>query len=218
VQWGELKEIQYWPRWKLGDSQVEPDVLLIFAERTVLVETKRWDGCGQQDSAQLSRELRAGWSDQDVHLPLDCLLLAVGGHADDSTAAQAEMADRLRKDLALSEDEYVVEAMVLNQYEYFGCSWRRLFEALKAALEDSTCRGQLQLLSDIEGVLLWHNLRTHGMSWMAGLMPQFVVPSTRPPELPSGGWQIKVPLAPARFWLHGLAPLALTIRSEFRFL
>ena len=59
---GELKSIEYWPKWNADETSnqnfIEPDVFIRFESFDLLIEAKRFDAGGQYDN-QLSKEIKA---------------------------------------------------------------------------------------------------------------------------------------------------------------
>lgn len=158
---GTLEEITFWPSWYEGKEsrRVEPDVVLECTERIVIVEAKRYDGCGQQYAYQLAGELRAA-NEKEVARPI---LLAVGGMRNDGK----EEADRMRQEVSAAlNDQYEYNF----EYDLVFRSWRQLYvsfaEAVRKRPENS---GLQRILKDVEQAYDWHGVRHQERRWLKDL-------------------------------------------------
>jgi hypothetical protein len=157
IELGPLDNIQFWPQWSLNGKGAEPDVVLTFSERTVIVEAKRDDYKQQQDPAQLARELRAGWESGNIED--ETLLLTVGGLAEYTALAT----QNLRKKIENQLNEYS------RDFELICCSWRDLFQAMEYAMKqhkEEYGSGLERICDDIAAAYAWHGLRTHPMRFL----------------------------------------------------
>jgi len=158
---GPLDDLEFWPSWSLDGQRVEPDVVLYGAERTMLVEAKRFDNSLQQYAQQLARELLAGYRQGELRRTV---LLTIGGLQDydqDTESLLSAQIDALLGDVSV-------------EYELVCRSWHGVYVTLLAALEDAetdTRRGLQRLISDIAETYDWHGLRTTSQRWLAKLVP-----------------------------------------------
>ena len=154
---GALEKMTFWPSWyeSKGGRRVEPDVVLECTERIVIVEAKRYDGCGQQYAGQLANELTAA-KEKGVARPI---LLAVGGMCNDGK----EEADRLRKEVS--------EALVIQcEYDLIFISWRQFYKYFSEAVRKQSENSGLQrMLKDVEQAYDWHGVRYQERRWLKDL-------------------------------------------------
>lgn len=157
---GALESLTFWPSWSLAGQRIEPDVVLQWTTRVLLVEAKRYDDGLQQYAAQLARELQAGW--EEGVLGDSPVLLTIGGMLDYSEASASDLRDQI--DAALGRG--------FADYELVCRSWHQVFQALQLAIANADHDGMAglqRLADDIADVYEWHGLRTHAHRWLADL-------------------------------------------------
>ncbi|QRI86456.1 hypothetical protein JQN61_03390 [Pseudomonas putida] len=159
---GTLEDFEFWPSWWLDERRVEPDVVLYGSERTLLIEAKRHDDLQQQYAVQLANELRAGWAGK--HLGEGSILLTIGGLQNYTQKSISELASQIQKELSGAGSDY----------ELVCYSWYQLFQALEAAISNSSkdsSPGLQRLLDDIAAAYEWHGLRILPRRWLGQLAP-----------------------------------------------
>ncbi|MDR2319419.1 MAG: F-box domain-containing protein [Pseudomonas sp.] len=164
---GPLQEIQYWPSWSLPDgTRVEPDVVLFDGYRTVVVEAKRLDNVRQQNAAQLSNELLAGWY---LELLEDgCILLALGGLESALDKAEQQLQGALRQRFLTDK---------AKPYKLVCKSWQALYQILQLHIQPESSNNNQRLLDDLSACYAWHGLRTHEQRWLKDLHPASITTS-----------------------------------------
>lgn len=159
---GTLEDFEFWPSWWLDERRVEPDVVLYGSERALLIEAKRHDDLQQQYAVQLANELRAGWAGK--HLGEGSILLTIGGLQNYTQKSISELESQIQKELSGAGSDY----------ELVCYSWYQLFQALEAAISNSSkdsSPGLQRLLDDIAAAYEWHGLRILPRRWLGQLAP-----------------------------------------------
>lgn len=151
-----LSEITFWASWQnQSGCKVEPDVILKFGGRTVIVEAKRYDNVQQQYAYQLANEISTAYL-EGITNPI---LLTVGGMSD----YKRQNIDNLKKQI----DSALQSSLA---YSFYAISWQQLYSALDFAITVSQSILPLErLLSDIREAYAWHGIRHQPRQWLESL-------------------------------------------------
>ena len=151
-----LSEITFWASWQnQSGCKVEPDVILKFGGRTVIVEAKRYDNFQQQYAYQLANEISTAYL-EGITNPI---LLTVGGMSD----YKRQNIDNLKKQI----DSALQSSLA---YSFYAISWQQLYSALDFAITVSQSILPLErLLSDIREAYAWHGIRHQPRQWLESL-------------------------------------------------
>lgn len=173
-----MEKIEFWPRWRLSsadpeqedtkpdngepelseqDVGVEPDVLIDFADRLLVVEAKRSDFVNQQNHKQLAREYERA---KVIFPGRPIWLLAIGGLANDRPSAIAELRTAVRQELFQNKLDPLDD-----EFHFTATSWRTLFAVIKAEAEEINGR----LVSDIRKGLALHGIAADPPIWLVDL-------------------------------------------------
>ena len=150
-----LSEITFWASWQnQSGCKVEPDVILKFGGRTVIVEAKRYDNVQQQYAYQLANEISTAYL-EGITNPI---LLTVGGMSD----YKRQNIDNLKKQID--------SALQLSlAYSFYAISWQQLYSALDFAITVSHLEPLERLLSDIREAYAWHGIRHQPRQWLENI-------------------------------------------------
>lgn len=161
--------VQYWPRWESfsGGGQKEPDLVIEFDDRVLIVEAKRFDFADQQSPVQLASEWLAGHRAYEGQGKGTPWLLAVGGLRDTRQQTIAELRSAVG-DIVRSAKG----AGVVKDLRFAAVPWFHLFHLVEAECEHrASSEPQLaRLLEDIRRGMLAHGVAVSPPAWLADLL------------------------------------------------
>ncbi len=157
----------FWPWWEApapGEeaphekAATEPDVVIEFSDRILVIEAKRYDTVDQQQPSQLAREyFRArGRFTKPVWL------LAVGGLPDGRSTTKVRLRDSVLYELA-----HITRNTVGSDMRFAVVAWCDLFQIISKAINGSPAHKRL--IADIREGLLLHAVNPDPPSWLEDL-------------------------------------------------
>jgi hypothetical protein len=155
-----VENVSFWP-WHtaIGEKAVEPDLVVEFANRVLVVEAKRNDFRRQQDPWQLAREYARAHT---VFPGRQVWMLAVGGLQD----GRAKTKSALRREM-ISELGRAAPKLHEQDIHFAAVAWHELF----VIIHDATASGDgyRRLISDIRRGLILHGIAIEPPGWMEEL-------------------------------------------------
>lgn len=158
-------ETRFWPRWPLTPPTgkepitVEPDVVIEFPDRLLVIEAKRFDSAAMQAPDQLAREWMAARQNKPGK-PI--WLLAVAGLSD----SRAATVDHCRQDI-LVEIKTLGGAGAEEDFRFAGTGWQGMFLVAESVI--GALPQYHRLLHDIREGLVLHGIRVERPVWLADL-------------------------------------------------
>lgn len=159
---GAIEDIFFWPRWEsaLTDGQKEPDVVVLWKERILVIEAKRNDFVRLQCPQQLAHECasaRKRYPDRAV------FILAVGGLEDKRPQTINNLYESTLK--------HLTDNRSTTEFKFFATTWYDLAKKIEDVLNNEFHRPLClkRMLSDIfEGMRL-HGISVAPPSWLIEL-------------------------------------------------
>ena len=176
-----VRSVSFWPSWNRdGDdhNRLEPDLVITFDNRVLVIEAKRFDWKQMQKPDQLAREWHAA-HEQYPRMPV--WLLAVSGLRDDRRATLDACRRAVRDVLAA-----VPVSNRSNELRLGYTPWYRLFATIERTLDDRP--HFRRLLTDLRDGLADHGVTLARPVWLdelistplAGLRPLAAEPTAFP--------------------------------------
>lgn len=160
-----VRDIVFWPSWlwnREGDhrTRLEPDLVVTFEDRILVIEAKRFDRIRMQAPDQLAREWRSA---HEQHPLMPVWLLAVSGLRDDRLATVNACRQAVRDELAAIPAHDRGGELRLGY-----APWHRLFAIIEHTLDDQP---QLRrLLTDLRDGLAEHGVNLARPVWLTELL------------------------------------------------
>ena len=172
-----IEKIDFWPRLTAdGEAAIEPDIVIEFGDRVLVIEAKRWDFVGRQDPAQLAREYARAYA---TFPGKQVWLLAVGGLPDGRKTTKIMLHNALL--------DYMSQ-MNMNppdgRVKFAATAWHNLFRIVDVTIGDAP-RHQ-RLISDMREGLILHGIGVERPCWLSELVSS---------EWRAATGRIKTPLA-----------------------
>ncbi|CAB3794534.1 hypothetical protein [Paraburkholderia fynbosensis] len=145
---GRIERVEFWPRFELEGSLIEPDLLLVTEAALVVVEAKRWDQMDQQYATQVAREIQAVLKAEPLAGELRLIMLLVGGRQDTSPASTSAFESLVH--------EQLVGEQLSDEIEVHAVKWLDTLEAFGAIA--LTHPGYQRMRDDVEAGLRFHGL------------------------------------------------------------
>ena len=170
---------RFWPRWKnlIKDGKKEPDLVIEFDDRVLVIEAKRYDFNDQQRPDQLGLEWLAGIGAYGASSRKSLWLLGVGGLPD----SRAETVDRKRECIRdyvkreYAKREYVKAALYeakADEVRFSAIPWFKLVQIIERQLGCAPASHTARLLEDIRAAMLVHGVGVAPPQWLADLIEE----------------------------------------------
>ncbi|WP_428483470.1 hypothetical protein [Rhodopila sp.] len=155
-----VENVLFWPwQTEAGEQAVEPDVIVEFTDRVLVVEAKRNDFVRQQKPDQLARE----YARASMQFPgKQVWLLAVGGLQDGRLTTLIALRSKL-----LAELEQTAPSLLDQDVRFAAVHWHKLFSVICDVTADKYV--YRRLINDIRVGLILHGINVEPLSWMKEL-------------------------------------------------
>ncbi|MBP2316809.1 hypothetical protein [Azospirillum soli] len=167
--WGHSAEVRmpvfealdFWPWWPaVGGGNLEPDVVVQFDRRVLVIEAKRYDAVDIQSAGQLANE----WAAASLLFPgKEIWLLAVGGLRD----GRPSTARGLRAAVLRALADLPVPTPASDAFRFAATSWQGLFATMQSVAGTSV--SGRRIVADVHEALALHGMRTEPPTWLADL-------------------------------------------------